>query len=88
MLPAPIVLPNDHSPVWAPIVVRLLAGPVLPEAFPESTGLAAAGTCNAGSLAKVVASDMRELLRETPGLDEGRLESLVDSDRFGAVSTC
>lgn len=68
--------------------MRLLAGAALPEAFPPSDVLVAEGVWSEGSLARVVASDMRESLRECPGLDEGRLESRVDSDRLKDVSAC
>lgn len=86
ILPAPIVFPRDHSPVVPPMVVRRLTVPVFPELLPGSTGLAAAGSCNAGSLLRAFASEIRELLREWPGLDGGRCESRVDSDRLRVAS--
>lgn len=87
MLPAPIVLPSDHCPVVASIVVRLFAEPPLPGGTPASDCVRAAlGICTAAgpSLATaVVAADILELLREWLGLDEVRRESRVDSVRFG-----
>ena len=66
MLPAPIVLPNDHVPVCAVSVVLLFRGGVLPEAAAEPVlAPAGGGTAVAPSLlATVVAVDILEVLRD------------------------
>ena len=82
MLPAPMVFPKDHCPVWAGIVVRLFAAPPLPGALESAAG-AFDGVAEEAPLATGTAGETCELLRECPGFVDWRRVSRVDSVRFG-----
>lgn len=67
MLPAPIVLPKDHCPVCAPIVVRLFTGAWAPCPFVPT--LDATVLAGPPLVAALVEPGMSELYRELLGLE-------------------
>lgn len=79
-----MVLPRDHVPVCALMVVLFFADPALPGTAVSDVFLSALGVVAVGLSATAdVVVDILELFREWPGLEEALRESRDDSAFLG-----